>query len=69
MYEVKANEVEEKRNVADNVVILVKNRLQTGVDCWTSVADIVTSGKETCYHVWHEKNHKNYEAVFELPYE
>ena len=55
--------------MADNVVILVKNMLQIGVDCWTSVADIVTSGKETCYHVWHEKNHKNYEAVFELPYE
>ena len=55
--------------MADNVVILVKNRLQTGVDFWTSVADIVTSGKETSYYVWHEKNQKNYEAVFELPYE
>ena len=65
----KANEVEEKRTVADNVVILVENRLQTGVDFWTSMADIVTSGKETSYHVWHEKNQKNYEGVFELPYE
>ena len=65
----KANKVEEKRNVANYVVILVENRLQIRVDFWTSMADIVTSGKEAFDHVWHEKNQKNYDAVFELPYE
>ena len=29
----------------------------------------LTSGKEAFDHVWHEKNQKSYEAMFELPYE
>ena len=33
------------------------------------MVDIVTSGKEVSDHVWHEKNQKNYEDVFGLPYE
>ena len=52
----RANEVEDTRNVANNVVILVKNRLQFRVDFWTSVAGIVTSGKGVSNHVCHEKN-------------
>ena len=50
-------------------MILVENRLQAGVDFWISVDDIVTSGNEASDHVWHEQNQKNYEVVFELPYE
>ena len=65
----KANQVEEKNNVADNVVILVENRLKIEVDFWTSVAEIVRSGKAVSDHILHEKNQKNYEVVFELPYE
>ena len=55
--------------MADNVVILVENRLLIGVEFWTSVAEIVMSGKEASNHIWHEKNQKNYEVVLELPYE
>ena len=37
--------------MANNVVILVENRFQTGVDFWTSVVDIVTSRNKAFDHV------------------